>query len=170
MKRSKQTLEILFRLARADDLLKLEWGGEYTHFRKVFQHTYQEQRMGRRVMLLADFNHYPIGQVFLRVREEHYLFSNNNHRGYLYSVRVMPPFRGLGLGTDLIQLAEDLLREYHKTEAYISVAKDNPRAKDLYERLGYAVYGEDNGTWSYTDHQGQMIQVDEPAWLLGKRL
>ncbi|MFP4321546.1 MAG: hypothetical protein ACLFTK_03755, partial [Anaerolineales bacterium] len=54
-----QTID--FRLARADDLPKLEWGGEYTHFRRVFNYTYSEQQAGRRLMLLADFNNYPVG-------------------------------------------------------------------------------------------------------------
>lgn len=170
LKRSTRNLEIIYRLARQEDLVKLEWGGEYIHFRKVFQFTFHEQRMGRRLMLLAEFNHYPIGQMFVRVREEQYLFSNSNHRGYLYSFRVMQPFQGLGLGTELIDLAENILRDYHKTESHISVAKENPRAQQLYERLGYEVYGEDNGNWSYTDHKGRIVEVTEPAWLLAKSL
>ena len=36
-----------------EDLPKLEWYGEYLHFRRVFRRAYDDQLAGRRLMLLA---------------------------------------------------------------------------------------------------------------------
>jgi hypothetical protein len=58
-------MQVIFRLAEREDLPKLEWYGKYTHFRRVFERTYEEQLRGRRLMLLADVNGFPIGQLFI---------------------------------------------------------------------------------------------------------
>jgi len=161
-------LEISFRLARRDDLPKLEWFGEYTHFRRVFQHTYQEQSAGRRLMLLAVSRNFPIGHIFIFLREMD--IFDVERRGYLYSFRVMQPFQGLGIGSELMRRAESVLWHHGYNYATIGVAKDNTAARRLYERSGYVVYSEDEGRWSYTDHEGRSIQVNEPSWLLEKAL
>lgn len=161
--------EVVLRLAREDDLPKLEWGGEYLHFRRMFQYTFREQRARRRLMLIADFNDFPIGQVFILMREDSFLFSPNQ-RGYLYSLRVMTAFQGLGIGTQLLLQAEALMRERNIPYSAIAVAKDNERALSLYQRNGYSIYTEDEGRWSYTDHQGQLVHVHEPCWMLEKSI
>ncbi len=159
-------LTIDFRLAGQDDLPKLEWEGQYTHFRKIFEYTYSEQLAGRRLMLLADFNDYPIGQIFILLHSRR---ARTKH-GYFYSLRVMTPFRGVGLGTELIRQAENRLLEQHVYSATIAVAKDNTGALRLYERNGYRIYAEDEGRWSYTNHTGKHVQVHEPCWMLEKHL
>jgi len=121
-------------------------------------------------MLLAVFNHYPIGQVFVHLREEGFLFNAQTQRGYLYALRVMTPFQRLGLGTTLVELAEKLMQAQGLRWSSIAVAKENAGAKRLYERLGYRVYAEDEGRWSYTNQHDQLIHVHEPCWMLEKAL
>lgn len=154
-------LTITLRLAAHADLPLLEWHGQYKHFRNLFQRTFREQQQGRRLMLLADFNRFPIGHVFINFRQS---------RAYLYSFRVMEMFRGQGIGTSLLEEAECLITERGLRRAVIAVAKDNTAAHRLYTRLGYRVYGEDPGQWRYTDHRGQVRHVQEPCWLLEKNL
>lgn len=161
-------IEVTFRLAREEDLPKLEWMGEFTHFRRVFRQTYQDQAAGRRLMLLADLNTFPIGQVFILLNSN--FGWNGNEYGYLYSLRVMTPFQGLGIGTKLILQAERIMQERRLDYATIAVAKDNPRARNLYERLGYQVYSSDDGRWSYQDHKGHTVHVYEPCWMMEKKL
>ena len=162
--------EISFRLAREDDLPKLEWQGAYTHFRTVFRNTYSDQQQGRRLMLLADYNNYPIGQIFILIKEQMSGLGSRRRQGYLYSLRVMDAFQNLGIGTRLIIQAEKLMREQNLAVSTIAVAKDNPRALRLYQRLGYYIYAEDEGLWSYTNHENQQIHVHEPCWMLEKYL
>jgi RimJ/RimL family protein N-acetyltransferase len=52
----------------------------------------------------------------------------------------------------------------------IAAAKANHAARRLYERLGYEVFMDDRGEWSYTDHLGKIRQVKEPCWLLQKTI
>ena len=162
-------LAVTFRPAERDDLPKLEWHGEYTHFRRVFRNTFEEQRTGRRLMLLADVNGYPIGQVFIQLENADDWWRNGRH-AYLYSLRVMDIFQRHGIGTSLIQEAERLLRDRDYDSISIAVAKDNSNARRLYERLGYAIVAEDSGRWQYVDHEGRTRHVSEPCWILEKWL
>lgn len=159
-------MPIVLRLATRSDLPKLEWYGQYTHFRRVFQRTYQDQLMGRRLMLIADSNNFPIGQIFVLLDSN----RDNQRRIYLYSLRVMEMFRGFGIGSRLVEEAEYIARERDYEWASIGVAKDNLSARRLYERLDYKIFREDEGRWSYLDHEGRTRHVHEPCWLLEKRL
>jgi ribosomal protein S18 acetylase RimI-like enzyme len=162
--------EVTLRLARREDLPLLEWFGQFTHYRRLYRRTFEDQQHQRRLMLVAECNHFPIGQIFIHLSDAGRPDSSRNYRGYLYSLRVMVPFRGHGIGTELILKAEELLIEQGYNWAVIAVAKDNPGARRLYERLGYAVYGDDPGRWRYMDHKGRIRQVTEPSWMLQKRL
>ncbi len=163
-------VSITLRTAEKQDLPLLEWGGEFRHFRNLFRRAYREQLRGRRLMLLADYNGFPIGNVFIQFRSTNPRIADGELRAYFYSLRVMNMFRGQGVGTWLMQEAESLLvtRGYHY--ATIAVAKDNEGALRLYERLGYVRFAEDPGAWSYVNHRGEVIYVTEPCWILEKFL
>ena len=60
---------------------------------------------------------------------------------YLATIAVEDAFRGQGIGTDLIEFAEDYFRP-HARHMFLCVSSFNPRAKALYERLGYRQVGE----------------------------
>lgn len=162
-------LAVKFRPAEWDDLPKLEWHGEYTHFRRVFRNTFDEQSTGRRLMLLADVNGYPIGQIFIQLENADDWWQGGK-RAYLYSLRVMDVFRHQGIGTALIGEAERILSGRNYDSISIAVAKDNPRARRLYERLGYVIVAEDSGRWQYVDHEGRTRHISEPCWILEKWL
>ncbi len=163
-------LDIAIRPARRDDLPRLEWFGLYTHYRRLFLRSFEEQLRGQRLMLVADHNNYPIGQIFIHLPDAQSSFGRPRRRGYLYALRVLDPFQGHGLGTHLILAAESILRERGYRWAVIAVAKDNAGARRLYERLGYAVFAEDPGQWHYTAHLGNVRHVNEPSWMLQKSL
>ena len=155
-------LAITFRPARVDDIPKLEWYGQYIHFRNVFRKTYREQVKGNRLMLIAECNDFPIGQIFMQTG------GDSRRKTYFYSLRVMDMFRGRGIGSRLLEEAENIAVTYGYTSATIAAAKDNPRARQLYERHGYLLIGEDSGRWSYIDHEGKTRYVYEPCWVLEK--
>ncbi len=158
------------RAAVEEDLPKLEWGGQYIPFREVFRRTFQDQQRRRRLMLVADAGGYPIGQVFMQFSSGDPSFADGRSRGYLYSLRVMEPFQRRGLGSRLVQAAEEVLRErgYHWTT--IAAARENDGAVRLYERLGYSIFAEDPGQWEYIDHEGKVRHVVEPCYVMEKRI
>jgi len=159
-------IPVTLRAATAEDLPKLEWYGQYKHFRNMFRRTFREQQAGRRLMLLAVFNNFPIGHVFVQLRSA----SRRRPRAYFYSFRVMEMFRGQGVGTWLLTSAESIAFDHGLRRTAIAAAKDNKDARRLYERLGYHIYGDDAGQWSYIDHRGRICHVSEPCWLLEKTL
>jgi GNAT superfamily N-acetyltransferase len=163
-------IDVNFRFAEREDLPKLEWYGEYTHFRRVFQRAFDDQQIGRRLMLLAVVNNWPIGQVFIQLENLDDVYSGSGKRAYLYSLRVMDAFQRRGIGTALIREAEEILvaRDYRSLS--IAAAKENPGARRLYERYGFRVFLEDAGRWSYVDHEGKTRHVVEPCWVLEKNL
>jgi ribosomal protein S18 acetylase RimI-like enzyme len=163
-------IDVIFRPAERDDLPKLEWYGQYTHFRRVFQRAYEDQLAGRRYLLVADLNGWPIGQVFIQLESLDEGWSHLGKRGYLYSLRVMDMFQRMGLGTALVHEAEGYLVARNYGSVSIAAAKENPGARRLYERLGYRVFMEDSGRWHYVDHEGRTRQVIEPCWVLEKIL
>ncbi len=163
-------LSVELRLATYSDLPKLEWFGQYSHFRTLFRRTYQEQLQHRRLMLVADCNNFPIGHIFIQLSSGEQRIADGRRRAYLYSLRVMEMFQDHGIGTRLILEAEMLAAERGFRWVTIAAAKDNLRARRLYERLGYRVFGEDEGKWSYLDHENRMRYVHEPCWVLEKSI
>lgn len=61
--------------------------------------------------------------------------------GYIKSVAVRQDDRGRGIGSRLIEFAEARIRREH-ANVLICASSFNPRARALYERLGYQVVGE----------------------------
>jgi ribosomal protein S18 acetylase RimI-like enzyme len=164
------SLNITIRPARYEDIAKLEWHGEFKHFRQLFQRSYREQVEGRRLLLVAASNDFPIGRLFMQFNSKNKVTSDGKTRAYLYSFNVMEFLRGHGIGNHMMDVAEDILVERGFKIATIAVAKENAGALRLYERRGYHTFGEDEGKWRYYDHRGFVQHVHEPAYLLEKRL
>jgi len=164
------TLPITIRSIQADDLPKLEWLGSYLHFRNLFRRSYEEYLQGKREMLVADCNGFPIGRLFILLNSRNHVIADGRRRAYLYSFAVMEMFRGGGIGSRLIEAAEDILIERRFRYATIAVAKNNGGALRLYERYGYSIFDQENSDWDYVDHQGITRHVREPSWLLEKSL
>lgn len=61
--------------------------------------------------------------------------------GYIQTICVDPEMRSAGIGSRLVAFAEErILRE--TPNVFLCVSSFNPRARALYERLGYEVIGE----------------------------
>lgn len=160
-----------FRLATEKDLPGLEWEGEYKHFRRLYHETYLRTLSGTTLMWIAsDQNHKIIGQVFIQLDSANGSLADGSNRAYLFGFRVRKVFRSQGIGSQMMEFVEnDLIKRGYKILC-LNVARDNPRAFDLYRRLGYKLVGPDPGVWSYQDDQGKWHYMEEPAWRLEKIL
>lgn len=161
---------VVIRPLEERDLPGLEWDGEYRHYRAVFRANFEDMRRGQRLMLVAAQEDVLVGQVFVQFNSAERHYADGRHRGYLYALRVRPAWRGQGLGRRLVQAAEAFLVEHGYHTAVIAVAKTNERARRLYLRLGYRIFAEDPGIWIFTDADGREQRMEEPAWLMEKRL
>lgn len=61
---------------------------------------------------------------------------------YLHIIAVKEEYRGLGIGKQLMQFFEENASEFPSTKLFLTVDDFNPRAKKLYENLGYHCVGE----------------------------
>ena len=163
------TADVLIRPAELADLEALEWLGQYAHYRRLFRDTFHDQERGHRLMLVADFNRFPVGQLFLQLQSTRPT-PDQTPRIYYYALRVMSPFQRLGIGSALMDAAEGFAIRKGYGWATIAAAKDNPAARQMYERRGFEVCGEEEGDWSFLDQHGRTRYVHEPCWVLEKRL
>lgn len=86
---------------------------------------------------------------------------------------VVDPFhRSHGVGTRLLELAEDMTRGRAMTALGLGVGLDNRRAQSLYARFGFrrAFWETFDVTWPYRDRHGRMQQGRERCWYLVKVL
>jgi ribosomal protein S18 acetylase RimI-like enzyme len=165
---SREPMKIRF--ATSEDLEALEWDGEYSHYRRLFERAIEEAQHGRRILLLAEIEGQLVGQLFVQLTTRAKSSTEGVSSGYLYAFRVKPPYRNRGVGSQLIHEAESNLSDRGILRAVISVEKRNVAARRLYERAGYAVIRENSGEWSYIDHEGKLREVREPAFVLEKWL
>jgi ribosomal protein S18 acetylase RimI-like enzyme len=88
----------------------------------------------------------PVREIYVGIVEETVvgfliLRMDGAFVGYIQTVAVEPGWRGRGVGTRLIECAEQrIFRE--SPNVFISASSFNPGAQRLYERLGYEVIGE----------------------------
>lgn len=96
---------VTIRTCRESDLSNLEWFGLLTEFRQTITDAFQRFQKGEIIMLVAEGNRFPIGQVWIDLtkQREHVI-------GILWALRVLISFQNLGIGTRLITSAERQLR------------------------------------------------------------
>jgi GNAT superfamily N-acetyltransferase len=162
--------QVVIRPLQEKDLPGLEWDGVYERYRRVFRQSFVDAERGQRILLVALAGETMVGQVFVQLSSSETRYADGAQRGYLYMLRVRPPWQGQGLGTRLIAAAEEALLSLGFSVAVIAAGKDNPRAHQLYERLGYRTFADDPGVWYFTDVNGVRQTMEEPCWVMEKRL
>ncbi len=162
---------VFIRQANKDDLIDLEWNGEYTHFRRLYADTYLMVEQGNAIIWIAEANGRGlIGQCFVSLKGNRPELADGVVRAYIYGFRVRPEFRSQGVGTQIMHTLEDDLWKRGFRQVTLNVGKDNPLARRFYDRLGYSVIGSDPGRWSYIDDKGKRRDMHEPAWRMLKNL
>jgi ribosomal protein S18 acetylase RimI-like enzyme len=160
---------VIYRHATRMDLPALEWDGEYAHFRRLYAQAFERARNGRTVLWLADLpDKEIIGQLFVQLNSQRPELANGVSRAYIYSFRVRSAYRGAGVGTGLLRVAEADLVARGFLQVTLNVARENLEARRLYERQGYRVVAPEPGRWHYIDHRGRLREVNEPSWRMEK--
>ncbi|MDI3408117.1 GNAT family N-acetyltransferase [Streptomyces cavernicola] len=90
--------------------------------------------------------------------------------GTLWQLAVLPALQSCGLGTLLVRAAEQRIRARGLRRAELAVEEDNPRARALYERLGYAAYGREPDAWDEEGPDGELRRHETMCTLMGRHL
>jgi ribosomal protein S18 acetylase RimI-like enzyme len=152
------SLRVVIRPLQEEDSLALEWhGGE--DLRNWYREQWEHHQAGERLVLVADLNGFPIGQAALLWHGK----PTHPHIPDIQSLRVFAAFRGLRIGTYLMEACENAVRERGYSQVSLAVALDNPRARKLYERHGYRTTGDTyDDEWHYEDANGELVrQIDQ---------
>ena len=160
---------IRLRYATREDLTALEWNGQYTHFRRLYQEVYQNVSQGRALMWVVDMpGKEIIGQLFVQLESHRQELADGKRRAYIYGFRIKQAYRDHGIGSRLLEKVEGDLIKRRFRWITLNVGRQNLRALRFYERHGYQIIAAEPGEWSYVDHLGHHQEVCEPAWRIQK--
>lgn len=163
--------DLVIRQVEEADLKPLEWGQEYKKYRRMYSSLFRSTQKGKSLMWVVEIPQGEIiGQAFVMLKSSERDAADGESRAYVFAFRVKQQWRNKGIGAYLMHFIEDDLDRRGFKFVTLNVAKDNPKALRLYRRLGYRITGSRPGIWSYTDNEGRVQYVEEPAWRMMKRL
>jgi ribosomal protein S18 acetylase RimI-like enzyme len=90
--------------------------------------------------------------------------------GTLWQLAVHGALQSCGIGTILVQAAEQRIRARGLHRAELGVEECNPRACALYERLGYVSYGREPASWDEEAPGGSLTRYETVCTLMRKAL
>jgi ribosomal protein S18 acetylase RimI-like enzyme len=78
--------------------------------------------------------------------------------GTIYQAAVHPALQSCGIGTLLVAAAEQRILARGRSYSELAVEQDNPRARALYERLGYLAYADQRHEWDAEGVDGSIVR------------
>jgi len=136
---ARVTLDVAIREMIRDDLAGFhEWYGYDRD--ESFRRSFERHKAGEIVYLVAHIRGRPVGHLgvdLVRVRDA----------AHLWQFGVLPALQSHGIGSAMVAYAERAAVEHGFGIAEIGAEIDNPRARALYERLGYTLIDERDGEW-----------------------
>jgi ribosomal protein S18 acetylase RimI-like enzyme len=162
---------VIIRNLIESDLIALEWEGEFSHYRRLYQDAYRRMLRGLSILWVAELPGTGIlGQVFIQLQCDRPELCDGVNRAYLYGFRIRQSFRGCGLGSAMMDTVEDDLSSRGFSTLTLNVARENIDAIRLYRRRGFRITAPEPGRWQYIDDTGTLVSVHEPAWRMEKRI
>ena len=156
---------MIIRTAVKADLPMLEWYGLFWQHRDVIEQTFQKQQEGDALMLVLDWNKHPAGQIWID-------FESKRKHGtaILWALRVVPWVQKLGLGSKLLQIAEEQIvrRGFNCAELGVEIGREDLRA--YYEKRGYDFSGQLGEPSVFRNSEGELVTTTSELWLFHKEL
>jgi ribosomal protein S18 acetylase RimI-like enzyme len=90
--------------------------------------------------------------------------------GKLQHLEVHKALRSCGIGTLLVDAAEQRIGARGLRRAELEVEETNPHARALYERLGYTAYGREPSSWDIETPDGSLTRYETVCTLMRKEL
>ena len=98
------------------------------------------------------------------------IYSQTPGTGRLRHLEVHAALHSCGIGTLLIQAVEQRIRARGLHRAELKVEECNPRARALYERLGYVACGRAPASWDVQSADGCLSRYETVCTLMRKEL
>ena len=160
---------IHIRVAVEEDLPYLRGESEAPYLKFLFHTAYQGMKRGEQVMWAAECEGVGlVGHVFVQFKSIRPTLADGAERAYFYSFHVYDNYRGQGVGTLLLKHLEADLQERGFKIVTLTVEKRNERARQLYQRNGYLVAGEEVINVRSNQINGEWQRIEELAWRMEK--
>jgi GNAT superfamily N-acetyltransferase len=156
-------------LGIVEGLLNFDWGNSQKHAKRL-----EMQQCDELIYLIAWVEGQAVGHAVLE-------WAGKVHVALAHKIRNCPNIDDLfvhpehwskGVGSQLLERAQDMAVSRGYRCVGLGVAVDNHRARTLYNRLGYIEVGvgEYVDRWQYTDKDGQQVWHQEFCHYLVKSL
>lgn len=97
-------------------------------------------------------------------------YQVNPGAGTLWQLAVHPALQSCGIGTLLVEAAEQRILDRGLHRAELGVEESNPRARALYERLGYVGYDRKPDAWDAEGSDGVVRRYETVCTVMRKSL
>ena len=159
--------EIVLRLTvrdlTAEDLPSCRWSGSGAHLASIGR-ALERAKLGQVEYLAACP---PSG---LPVALGGIDYAKTPGAGTIWQLTVHGALQSCGIGTLLINAAEQRVRTRGLHRVELGVEDGNPRARALYERLGYRAYGREPDSWDEESPDGAIARYHTMVTLMRKEL
>lgn len=145
------------------DILLIAWSGSRSHLRSVSEALDRVASGEMEYLAVRAPGGRPIAKGGID-------YTSHEGAGTLYQLATHAALQGLGLGTRLISVAEDRIRDRGLHLAMLGVEGENHRARALYERLGYETCGSERASWEQEDADGVLHTYETELTLLKKQI
>jgi len=109
----------------------------------------QHYRKFPKAFIVAEVNGSVVGYIMCRIE---YGISNFkfalSKKGHVISIAVLPQYRRMGIGYNLMIKAMEAMKNYGATEVYLEVRVSNYPAIRLYEKLNYTIVNRIQGYYA----------------------
>jgi ribosomal protein S18 acetylase RimI-like enzyme len=145
------------------EVARLAWSGSSSHLASVAR-ALEQVPSGTMAYLVVRA---PTGEPVAKCCID---YTHHSGAGTLIHLVTHDRLQGRGLATYLITTAEQRIRHRGLSWAVLGVEEDNPRARALYERLGYTAWQREYASWPEEDEAGNMRLYETELVILRKAL
>jgi ribosomal protein S18 acetylase RimI-like enzyme len=147
----------------AADLPACAWSGPASHIRSIARALERAERGEVDYLAVCPPSGLPVALGGVD-------YARSPSAGTLWQLAVHGALQSCGIGTILIGAAEQRIRARGLYQAELAVEENNPRARALYERLGYAAYGSALEAWDEDAPDGSVRRYETVVTLMRKKL
>jgi len=156
------TMILTVRDVQESDLPKLAWSGSSLHVEQMAEHVRAaDGSLDYIAAFLATGEAVGKGEIDYVKRPD---------SAEIGSLAVHGLVQSQGIGSLLIDIAENRARARGCSSTVVGVEEDNPRAQRLYQRLGYHVFGNEPDEWDELASDGTIVTHRAMCTILSKLL
>lgn len=156
--------EVTVRSYRQNDWRQLKWCGSDL-YQSAWEEAWLRKQSGEIEMLVAVMHEFCVGRVWVDFTRRAQVGV-----GLLWALDVIPAMQSQNIGSLLIQTGEQILQEKGFANAELGVSRQNTRAQQLYQRLGYVTVAEQMDSWHQVLGSGVAQDVVGHVYLMQKKL